>query len=132
MDLSSEICQGNEMERYLYPMDGTSEGITTAKSILSITIARKQRGLTRGTGKLNKKRHHPTGPHVKSLNSWDVSDVNSDRFLYNCIWKCLNDVQGNKFVTYSVKMFLNDYLFVYFYTYTDILNIIHLFCSLKC
>lgn len=39
------------MERYLYPTDGTLQGITTGKYISSITIARKQRGLTRGTGK---------------------------------------------------------------------------------
>jgi hypothetical protein len=39
------------MERYLYPTDGISQGITTGKYISSITIARKQHGLTRGTGK---------------------------------------------------------------------------------
>lgn len=61
MDLSGEICQGEEMVRYLYPKDGILHGITMEKCILLTTTVRKQRGLTRETGK----QIHPTEPHVK-------------------------------------------------------------------
>ena len=68
MDLSGEICQGNEMERYLYPMDGTLERITTEKSISSITIVRKQRGLTRGTGEFSITLRGPTSnPQIPKM-----------------------------------------------------------------
>lgn len=50
MDLTSEICQGEEMVRYLYPMDGILHVITMERCTLLITTANKRHGLTRETG----------------------------------------------------------------------------------
>lgn len=61
MDLSGEICQGEEMVRYLYPKDGILHRIMMEKCTSSITTVRKQLGLTRETGKLR----HYTESHVK-------------------------------------------------------------------
>jgi hypothetical protein len=49
MDLSGEIYQRHEIERYLYRMDGMLQGVTKGKYISSTTIARKQHAMTRGT-----------------------------------------------------------------------------------
>lgn len=51
--LNSEICQGKEMVKYLYPKDGILQGITTEKYISLIITRKKLRGLIRETGRFN-------------------------------------------------------------------------------
>lgn len=45
-------CLGEEMEKYLYLVDGKLDVITMGKCILLITTVRKQPGLTQEIGKL--------------------------------------------------------------------------------